>query len=226
MGLEGCAAGAPTRVTLRSSTGPPVKPSVAVMGGLGTLPSKIARMNSRPLNAAPSVSALIGSSHVIVRLRRLVRISVIESDRLLQLGGDVFLNRSDSDAPDGKSRDGAGEGQSDGDLPAVSKCGQDLCSSRRAQHRDENRDSKGEPELPRHALDRAAGRKARWRQRSRPGAGHRWDHEPDPRAPDEPAGQKLRCVVRLQPNCPQPPQPRHCKEDRAYRADVALTESP
>src|SRR5260370_9670587 len=226
MGLEGCAAGAPTRVTLRSSTEPPVKPIVAVMGGLGAWPWKIARMNSRRLSAAPWVSSLIGSSRVIVRLRRLVRISVIESDRLLQLGGDVFVNRSDSDAPEGKSRDGAGEGQSDGDLPAVSKCGQDLCSSRRAQQRDENRDSKGEPELPRHAVDGAAGRKARWGQRSRRCAGQRWDHESDPSTPDEPAGQKLRCVVRLQPNCPQPPQARDRKEDRAYRGDVALTESP
>src|SRR5712691_9823694 len=77
------------------------------MGGLGSLPSKIALMNSRPLNAAPSVSALIGSSHVIVRLRGLLRISVIESHRLLQLGGDGFLGRSDSDAPDGESRDRA-----------------------------------------------------------------------------------------------------------------------
>ncbi len=109
-----------------------MKPIVAVMGGLGRLPSKIARMNSRPLNAAPSVSARIGSSHVIVRLRGLLRISVIESHRLLQLGGDVFLSRSDSDASDGESRDGAGEGQCDCYLPTVSKCGQDLRSPRRA----------------------------------------------------------------------------------------------
>src|SRR5258706_4869150 len=199
---------------------------VAVMGGLGSLPSKIARMNSRPLNAAPSVRALIGSSQVIVRLRRLVRISVIESHRLLQLGCDVYLSRSDSDAPDGESRDGAGEGQPDGYLPAASKCGQDLRSLRRAQHRDENRDSEGEPELPRHAVDGAAGRIARWGQRSSRCAGQRWDHEPDSRAPDEPARQKLRCVVRLQPNCPEPPQARDREEDRADGGDVALTESP
>src|SRR5260370_6566358 len=97
---------------------------VAVIGGAGSLPSKIARMNSRPLKPAPRLSASIGSSHVIVRVRAFVSTSFIRSHCLLELDR-ANLDRRRAETPDGGGSDRAHERQARPDRPAGAERAQD-----------------------------------------------------------------------------------------------------
>src|SRR5260370_13684119 len=178
IGLNRCSPASPTNVTLPSSAVPPVKPIVAVIGGDGSVPSKIARMNLRPLRPAPRLSASIGSSHVIVRVRAFVSTSFIRSHCLLELDR-VNLNRRGAEAPDGGRSDRACERQARHDLPAGLERAQHHTLVRRAQHCDEDGHAQGGAELARHAVDGAARRQAcRWKRRSH-GAREGRNHEPD-----------------------------------------------
>src|SRR5260370_18320979 len=159
IGLNRCSPASPTKVTLPSSAVPPVKPIVAVIGGAGSLPSKIACMNSRPLRPAPRVSASIGSSHVIVRVRALVSTSFIRSHCLLELDR-ASLNRCGAQPPDAGSGDRARERQARHDLPAGLEGSQDL-PLRAAENGAENCYSEGGAEVRRHSVDAPAGRESR-----------------------------------------------------------------
>src|SRR6266851_1737104 len=182
IGLYRCSPASPMKVTLPASAAPPVNPIVSVIGGLGSLPSKIAWMNSRPLKPAPRVSTSIGSSPAIVRVRGLVSTSFIQSHRLFELDR-ASLNRLGAEAPDGGRSDRACERQASHDLPADLERAQHRSLVRRAQHCDEDGHAQSGAELARHAVDGAAGRKARrWKRRSH-GAREGRNHEPTPAPP-------------------------------------------
>src|ERR1700687_3495398 len=221
IGLKRDSPASPTNVTLPSSAVPPVKPIVAVIGGAGSLPSKIARMNSRPLNPAPRVSASIGSSHVIVRVRAFVSTSIMESHRLLELDRSS-LNRRRAETPDGGGGDGAGEREAGRYLPAAPERTQDLSSTRGAENGDENRHAEGDAELARHAVDRAAGGESRGRQRRRHCAREGRDHETHSGAPEQHPRQDLGRVVRLEPDMREPPDTAACEQQSADGRDHML----
>src|SRR5260370_2803297 len=151
IGLSRCSPASPTKVTLPSSAVPPVKPIVAVIGGAGSLPSKIARMNSRPLRPAPRLSASIGSSHVIVRVRAFVSTSFIRSHCLRELDR-ASLNRCGAQRPNAGGGDRACERQPRHDLPAGLEGSQDL-PPRAAENADENCHPECAAQLPPHPRD-------------------------------------------------------------------------
>src|SRR5712692_338416 len=221
IGLYTCSPASPTKVTLPISTVPPVKPIVTVIGGAGSLPSKIACMNSRPVKSAPRVSASIGSVHVIVRLRAFASTSFIRSHCLLELDR-ASLNRCGAEAPDRDRSDRACERQARHDLPAGSKRAQDLSSARGAEHCDENRHAQGDAETARHAVDGAAGRESRRWQRRRHRACEGRDHKPHSGAPEQHPRQDLGRVMRLEPDVGEPPDTTARKQQSAEGCDRVL----
>src|SRR5713101_6194054 len=221
IGLNRCSPASPTKVTLPSSAVPPVKPIVAVIGGAGSLPSKIARMNSRPLMAAPRVRASIGSSHVIVRVRAFVSTSFIRSHRPLELDRSS-LNGRCAETPDGAGSDRAGESNACSDLPAGSERSQDLGATRGAEHSNENGHAQGDAELACHAVDGAAGRESRRWKRRRHSARERGNHETDAGAAEQHSRQEPGRIVRLELDMSEPPDPAAREQQRTNGCDRAL----